>query len=269
MSIDAQFPEELLSLLLDPPSATSQSDTFPEEFQASVRAYLLSWHLIFDSYKNAAYNVRNDYSDHLKSGKYVEPLLDFIFGALVRDRKPGSIKSEFEPSKIRSFDMWVSNDTEPRASEFEWLLVNIYYLTLEFIPSLAKAWYLNCNSRQMKLSVETMTQTAFSPLIIEDNLEAVRLWANEQKVNEDEQELIVKVSQKSREVFAGYEIDDTMMQIVIRLPENYPLEGVTVDCINRVAIPHKTWNDWKMFIQGAITFNVSSTIPHSICFAYL
>jgi hypothetical protein len=49
------------------------------------------------------------------------------------------------------------------------------------------------------------------------------------------------------------------MQIVIRLPPNYPLEGVKVEGINRVAASEKKWTSWLMITQGAITFSVSTT----------
>ena len=48
-----------------------------------------------------------------------------------------------------------------------------------------------------------------------------------------------------------------MMQIVIRLPPNYPLQGVKVEGINRVAASERKWTGWLMNTQGAMTFDVS------------
>jgi hypothetical protein len=47
-----------------------------------------------------------------------------------------------------------------------------------------------------------------------------------------------------------------MMQIAIRLPANYPLEGVKVDGVNRVAVSEKKWTSWLMITRGVITFSV-------------
>jgi len=45
------------------------------------------------------------------------------------------------------------------------------------------------------------------------------------------------------------------MQIVIRLPAVYPLEGVKVEGINRVAVDEKKWTSWMMITQAVITFS--------------
>lgn len=79
---DAQLPEELISLLLDAPSYTSFSDEVLAEFPTSIRGYLLSWLLVFDSYSNASFKVRNDYSEVLKSENLIGPLLTFMFDVL-------------------------------------------------------------------------------------------------------------------------------------------------------------------------------------------
>jgi hypothetical protein len=252
---DAQLREELLSLLLDVPYARNLPDNFRTDFPTSVRAYLLSWHLVYDSYNNASYKVRNDYSDHLKSENCIGPLLEFIFDTFTHASSRNNISS-FDSAMIRSYDMWQATDSESNERHLDWLLANLYYLCLRFTPSLAKSWWVDCKSKQTKLAVETITRKIFSPLVIEETLDEVAKWADEQDVADDEKELIVKISKRSREVFAGYEIDDMMMQIAIRLPETYPLEGVRVDGINRVAVTERKWTSWMRITQGVITFSV-------------
>lgn len=254
-NIDAQLPEELLSLLLDAPSVRKLPDSFREDFSTSVRAYLLSWHLVYDSYGNASYKVRNDYSDHLKSENCIAPLLEFIFDTLADPSSRQNISS-FDSATIQSYNMWQATDSEPNERNLDWLLANLYYLCLRFTPSLAKSWWVDCKSKQKKLAVEAVTRKTFSPLVIEETLDEVAKWAGEQEVTDDEKELIIKISKRSREVFAGYEVDDMMMQIVIRLPETYPLEGVKVDGVNRVAVSEKKWTSWLRITQGVITFSV-------------
>jgi hypothetical protein len=83
-------------------------------------------------------------------------------------------------------------------------------------------------------------------------------WADAQETTDDEKELIIKAAKRSREVYASYEVDDMMMQIVIRMPPNYPLQGVKVEGINRVAASERKWTGWLMNTQGAMTFDVSS-----------
>jgi hypothetical protein len=117
------------------------------EFPTSIRGYLLSWLLVYDSYSNASFKVRNDYSEILKSESYINPLLTFIFDILGHsDGHPMNIAS-FDTSKIRSYDIWDAIDgSESNEKNMHWLLINIYYLCLKYTSSLAKNWWLDCKS---------------------------------------------------------------------------------------------------------------------------
>jgi hypothetical protein len=177
-------------------------------------------------------------------------------------------KARFDAQMIRAYDMWEANDSESNERNMKWLLVNLYHKCLKYTPNLVKMWWVDCKSKQTRIAVESWTERFFSPLVIADTLDEVMKWSEEQESpSDDEKELIVKVSKRSREVLAGYEVDDMMMQIAIRLPATYPLEGVKVDGLNRVAVSEKKWTSWLMITQGVITFSVrlpSSCTPLSL-----
>jgi len=258
---NAQLPEELLSLLLDAPSLNNLPDEVLSTFPSAVRGYLLSWLLVFDSYSTASFKVRSDYSDILKSEKYISPLLEFTFDVLGHSAGHPLSLASFSDERIRSYIPSSSEmDLEDSEHDLHWLLVHLYYLTLKYTPSLAKAHYMDLKSKQTRLAVEAWTSRFFSPLIIADTMTEVLTWAESQEVNEleNEKELIVKVSRKAREVSAGYEVDDTMLQIVIKLPPAYPLDGVKVEGVTRVAVSQQKWTGWLMTTQGAITFSNGS-----------
>jgi hypothetical protein len=219
----------------------------------------LSWHVVFDSYSGASAKVRNDYSDVLKTEKSIGPLLDFIVYALGHSTGEGLNleKTGFTPSKIREYDPWEADSQETNARSMEWSLVNLYYFSLKYVPSLVKNWWLQCKSRQTTLAVEKWTARFFSSLVLEDSLEEVRKWSTDQKLANDEKELLVKISNNTKEIQVGYEVDDMFMQLAIKFPQNYPLEGVQVESINRVAVDSKRWQGWMRTTQGVITFSVS------------
>ncbi|KAG0649365.1 RING-type E3 ubiquitin transferase listerin [Hyphodiscus hymeniophilus] len=255
---DARLPEELLSLLLDAPVFSNYPDDILVDFPTSVRGYLLSWHLVYDAYSSASYKVRSDYSDVLKSENYIEPLLEFVFDALGHSTAHAINldKAHIDAQMIRSYDMWQAADSESNERNMQWLLVNLYYQCLKYTPNLAKTWWVDCKSKQTRIAAESWTDKFFSPLVIADIMDDVMKWAEEQEPPaDDEKELIVKVSKKSREILAGYEVDDMMMQMMIRLPTTYPLEGVKVVGVNRVAVNEKKWASWMMVTQGVITFS--------------
>ena len=256
---DAHLPEELLSLLLDAPSLDKYTDDELSDFPSPIRGYLLSWLLIYSAYHNAPYKIRNDYSEILKSSSYIPPLLSFLFDILGHSAgAPLNLeKHHFSPDRIRTYNLWEGINTETNERNMQWLLIHLYYLSLKFVPSLVKTWWMDCKSKQTRLAVSSWTEKYFSPLLIEDTLEEVQKWAEEQEPANDEKPLLVKASKRSREVFAGYEVDEMQIQIVIRLPEAYPLDGVKVEGVNRVAVSEKKWSSWLMITQGVITFSVS------------
>ncbi|RFU30558.1 hypothetical protein B7463_g5769, partial [Scytalidium lignicola] len=257
---DAKLPEELLSLLLESPSIDEYADEILVTFPTPIRSYLLSWHLVFDSYVNASFKVRNDYTDNLKSGNYLSALLNFLTDVLGHSSgHPLNVdKERFEASMICSYNLELA-EAETDERNMQWLLISLYYLCLKYTPNLVKNWWIECKQKQTRIAVEGWTARFFSPLVIADALDEVTRWAEEQETpSDDDKELQVKVSKKSREIYAGYEIDDTEMKIVIRLPEVYPLEGVKVDGVNRVAVTEKKWMSWLMITQGVITFSNGS-----------
>jgi E3 ubiquitin-protein ligase listerin len=256
--IDAQLPEELLSLLLDAPSLDDIADDALFEFAPSIRGYLLSWLLVYRSYSHASEKVRGDYSTVLKSENYINPLLKFIFEVLgFSINNPIDLK-DFEPSKIRSFNILESEDGDTKEKGMEWLLIHIYWLSLKYTPSLVRAWVSDHASKGTRLYLNGWTTRFFSPLVISDVMDDVQQWAENQETEEDENDLIVKTLKKSREVQVGYEIDDATLQIVVRIPAGYPLENAQFEGVNRVAVTELKWKAWLMNAQGALTLAVST-----------
>jgi hypothetical protein len=248
-------------LLLEAPAIQNFSEEGLAQFPASVRSYLLAWQLVFDSYVNASYKVRNDYTEELKSEQYILPFLNFLFDVLGHSAAhPLSLdRARLGSEQIKLYSLEVA-DTETDEYSMQWQLVHLYYLCLKFTPNLVKNWWIDCKSKQTRIAVEAWTEKYFSPLVILDALDDVATWsAQQESSSEDEKELIVKVSRKSREVYAGCEVDEMQMQIVIRLPAVYPLEGVKVDGVNRVAVSEKKWQSWLMITQGVITFSVGTS----------
>ncbi|KAK5991474.1 E3 ubiquitin-protein ligase listerin [Cladobotryum mycophilum] len=259
---DARLPDELLSLLLDAPTLERFSDEMLAQFPSPIRSYLLSWKLVFDAYSTASYKIRNDFTENLKTDDYMSPLLNFMFDVLGHSAaQPLSLDREhITPENIKDYDIKVA-ESESEEKSMQWLLVHLFYLTLKYIPSLFKSWYINCKSKQTRIAAEAWTARYFSPLIISELLDEVQVWADQQEPPaEDEKELEIKVSRTSKEVTAGYEIDEAHASIVIKVPANYPIETVTVDSRNRVAVNERKWQSWIMTTQGVITFSGGGVI---------
>ena len=256
------MPEELLSLFLDPPTLEKFSDDVLSAFPLSIRGYLLSWKLLFDAYSASSFKIRDDFTEHLKGEGVVDPLLNFTFDVLGHSAAHALHldKEGLGPAQITSYDINIA-DAEPSEKNLHWLLVHLYYLTLKYIPGLFRTWYINCRSKQTRIAVESWTTKYFSPIIVSETLDSVQTWAEQQEPPAaDEQELLVKVSKAAKEVTAGYEVDDAQASIVIKVPGSYPIEGVTVSGVNRVAVNERKWQSWIMTTQGVITFSNGSIV---------
>ncbi|KAK3687829.1 hypothetical protein B0T22DRAFT_139852 [Podospora appendiculata] len=265
---NARLPDELLSLLLDAPTLEAYPDDMLVHFPTPVRSYLLAWHLIFDAYNAAPLKVRRDYTECLKAENYVGSLLEFTFDVLGHSAAhPLNLEKEgLTEDHIRSYNIKLA-DAEPDERNMHWLLVHIFYMVLRHVPGLFKAWFLECRSKQTKVAVEPWMVKYFSPLIISEAMDEVNEWIdNQEPPAADENELVVRVSKTGKEVTAGYEIDEEIASIVIRVPPAYPLESVAVAGIHRVAVSEKKWQSWIMATQGVITFANGSITDGLVAF---
>ncbi|KAK0643798.1 hypothetical protein B0T16DRAFT_355478 [Cercophora newfieldiana] len=259
---NASLPDELLSLLLDAPTLEMYPEEVLVQFPPPVRSYLLAWHLIFDTYSKAPFKLQNDYSESLKKQNFVEPLLNFMFDVLGHSagHPLNPDKEGFTRDFIRSYDMKIAN-SESDERNMHWLLIHLLFLTLKHIPGLFRMWFLDCRSKQTKVALEPWLVRYFSPLIISDVLDEVVKWAEKQEVtDDDEKELVVKVSRAAHEVTAGYEVDEEVAAIVIRIPSAFPLATCEVASAKRVAVSEEKWKNWLMSTQGVIRFGNGGVI---------
>ncbi|KAK8106430.1 uncharacterized protein PG998_003103 [Apiospora kogelbergensis] len=264
----AKLPDELLSLLLEAPTLDAYSDEALARFPTPIRSYLLSWHLVFDAFQAASFKLRSDYADILKSENYIGPLMEFTFDVLGHSAAHGLNldKENLTADHITSYDIKLA-ETELEEKNMQWLLVHLFYLVLKYVPGLFKAWYIDCRSKQTKIAVESWVAKYFSPIIVSETLDDVTKWAESQEAPaDDEKELIVRVSRAAKEITVGYEVDEHEASIAIRVPPAFPLDGVAVGTVNRLAVSEKKWQAWILATQGVITFSGGSIVDGLLAF---
>ncbi|KAK3988385.1 E3 ubiquitin-protein ligase listerin [Cladorrhinum sp. PSN332] len=263
----ANLPEELLSLLLNAPNPDEYTDEDLSQFPAPIRSYLLAWHLVFDTYSKASYRVRTDYTENLKQGNHLGPLLGFLSDVLghALARALDLDKEGFSPEHIRSYSIDLA-ESEPAERDMNWLLIHLFYLVLKYVPGLFKAWYLDCPSKQTKNTMQSWMGKFFSPLIISDELDEVVGWSSNQEPGEDVEELTIKVNKYQREVTAAYPVDDDTAIISFIVPQSYPLDPVEVIGVKRVAVREDNWQSWLKRIKAVIMFGNSSLVDGLMAF---
>ncbi|KAK4150086.1 hypothetical protein C8A00DRAFT_37319 [Chaetomidium leptoderma] len=264
----ANLPDELLSLLLNAPNPDDYTDEDLSQFPIAIRSYLLAWHLVFDAYSKASFRIRSDYTDNLKGGQHLDPLLRFLVDVLghALARALDLDREGFTAEHIRSYSIDLA-DSEPAERGMNWLLIHLFYLILKYIPGLFKMWYLECPSKQTKNTVQVWMQRFFSPLIIADALDEVVEWSLKQEQGDaDTQEILVKVSKSSREITAGYPVDDDAATISLHVPKSYPLDPVDVVSVKRVAVKEDKWQSWLKATKAVIMFGNCSLVDGLMAF---
>ncbi|KAG9954461.1 hypothetical protein KCU85_g281, partial [Aureobasidium melanogenum] len=257
----AKLPEELLSLLLAPPTLDSLADaSFRTGIPHELQAYLYSWQLVFDHFANASYQVKSDYVEALREGEYLGHLLELTWELLGHVRGRPVDVSKYD---IRKFDyLDQTGDLEGLSPDkrMHWLLAHLYYQSLMHVPSLTKSQFLAIKSRQTGLAVESWTAKYIAPLLVSASLDSVAQWADSVKNDPDYEGWTVKVSPRSREVHFSYLVDEQTMAIVLRLPETYPLASARIEGLNRVAADERKWQSWLRNAQGVIQFSNGNLI---------
>jgi hypothetical protein len=153
----ARLPEELLSLIIDAPTVAALAEAnFDRSIPLPLRGYLLSWLLVFDHLENSSFKVKNDYIDHIKEGEYLPGLLNFTFDFLGHAHN--------KPADVSKLDITTYEpDIEPPKRDLQWLLTHLYFLCLRHIPSLTKAWFIDCKSRAIVVTLEPWTEKFVRP----------------------------------------------------------------------------------------------------------
>lgn len=72
---------------------------------------------------------------------------------------------------------------------------------------------------------------------------------------EDEQ-TSVKVNTMANEVKVVYVVDEESMEILVKIPVQYPLQPVEVLDIRKVGVPEAMWRAWLLSIQHTIATQV-------------
>ncbi|KAF2124162.1 RING zinc finger protein-like protein [Dothidotthia symphoricarpi CBS 119687] len=248
----ARLPEELLSLIIDAPTVAALAEVnFDRSIPLQLRGYLLSWLLVFDHLEHASFKVKNDYVEHIKEGDYLPGLLNFTFDFLGHAHN--------KPVDVSKLDITTYEpDVEPPKRDVQWLLTHLYFLCLRHVPSLTKAWFIDCKSRATVVTLEPWTEKFISPPVIAAALHSVTTWSDAQSATDTDSPFAVKVAPRAREITALYTVDEQTMSMRISLPPAFPLQNAHVESLNRVAVNEQKWQSWLRTSLGAITiFNGS------------
>jgi hypothetical protein len=142
---------------------------------------------------------------------------------------------------------------------------HMFFRTVRALPTAVRMWWSDDCDRRSALLIEKHVAATVTPLLLQQEIRCIALarsaeGGGEAGEDDEERELSVRGSRVSREVTASYRRDECTLEMVIRLPPNYPLRMVEVECTNRVGVTEKRWRLWVLQILQLLSSQDGSVL---------
>uniref|UniRef100_A0A3P8U663 E3 ubiquitin-protein ligase listerin n=1 Tax=Amphiprion percula TaxID=161767 RepID=A0A3P8U663_AMPPE len=180
-----------------------------------ILGYLLSWKLLLTFFKSSPSHLRAHYAQYLKRSCSLNKLLLHLFKLMPEN-----------PSIPTDGVEW----------ELPHLACSVYYSTVQDLPAMVRL-----------AAVEKFTIKYVSPVLSAQEISSVH--TSTQMFDS----MTVKARSAAREVIATYSVDDIFIELVIQLPQNYPLGSITVESGRRVGVAVQQWRNWMLQLSTYLT----------------
>lgn len=264
---EARLPHMLVKEVSDPDFHLDEA-LEDGKYSEAVR-YLWSWLLIFDYFKDTTYSMKADYINQLKTDDAVEKLLHTVFNCVnVADTsivnkfvtKPLEKNAKATPSMtlLQTYKIFEGCVGELMEFEMQFLLVHLYYLSFQYLGSLVQHWFNDIRDLQLKQQVQSFSVRLVSPILISKMLDEVDQAKG--KLTERDDNLTIKVSKVANEIKSVYLIDEQNMEMVVKIPDTFPLSNVTVEGPMRLGVKENQWKAWLLASQRVVSLTNGSII---------
>ncbi|XP_029375835.1 E3 ubiquitin-protein ligase listerin [Echeneis naucrates] len=210
-----------------------------------ILGYLLAWKLLLTFFKSSPSHLRAHYAQYLKRSCSLSKLLLHLFKLMPENPiYPGQ---GAETKETKTF-FTESLSLAPDKSEWELshLACSVYYSTVQDLPAMVRLWW-NSQEKRVSAAVEKFTIKYVSPVLSAQEISSVH--SSTQMFDS----MTVKARSAAREVIATYSVDDIFIELVIQLPQNYPLGSITVESGRRVGVAVQQWRNWMLQLSTYLT----------------
>uniref|UniRef100_A0A673YU46 E3 ubiquitin-protein ligase listerin n=1 Tax=Salmo trutta TaxID=8032 RepID=A0A673YU46_SALTR len=217
-----------------------------------ILAYLLAWKLLLSFFKASPSHLRVQYSLYLKrlTCKSLHKLLLHLFRLMPEN--PAYIGQGAEPVSKETktfFTESLSLDVNKSSGiqyELSHLACCVYYSAVQDLPAMVRLWWTS-QEKRVSHTVDKFTGRFVSPVLSAQEISSVH--ASTQTFDS----MTVKARSAAREVIATYSVDDIFIELVIQLPQNYPLGSITVESGRRVGVAVQQWRNWMLQLSTYLT----------------
>lgn len=229
--------------------------------------YLWSWVLLFGHLKDTTYSMKADYINQIKADGAIESLLNTIFSVV--DASDNSFLKKLVVTPLGKQDKatpencliqnYVTKDGcvgEDLDFEVHFALVHVYFLSFQYLGSFVQQWFNEIRDLQLKKLVERFSVRYVSPILISKMLAEVDIQKT--KLTERDENLTIKVNKVTNEIRSVYIIDEQTMEMVVKIPETFPLSNVIVEGPVRLGVKETQWKAWLLASQRVISLTNGS-----------
>ncbi|KAM5179944.1 E3 ubiquitin-protein ligase listerin [Mantella aurantiaca] len=220
-----------------------------EEF-CFVLGYLLTWKLILTFFKAASSQLRALYSQYLRQTKSLNKLLYNLFKLMPHTPVLPGQSSDASCKDSKTFFTEELTLNVKDSSILQWeiphLACSVYHMTLKDLPAMVRLWWNGCEKRIFSV-VDKFTTKYVSGVLSSQEISSVQ--ASTQVFDG----MTVKARSATREVIATYSIDDICIELIIQLPQNYPLGSIAVESGRRVGVAVQQWRNWMLQLNTYLT----------------
>ncbi|GJN13843.1 hypothetical protein PR202_gb00591 [Eleusine coracana subsp. coracana] len=135
---------------------------------------------------------------------------------------------------------------------------SLYGMMIRLLPSFVRTWFTTLKDRSLSYAIESFTRQWCSPPLLQDEFSQVKdsIYADE--------DFSVSVNRSAYEIVATYKKEETGIDLVIRLPNCYPLRHVDVDCTRSLGISEVKCRKWLLSLTSFV-HNQNGAIAEAIC----
>ena len=200
----------------------------------AAMGYLLTWRVVLKLVSEAGQELRPRYSEFLRIRGHLDQLLDLLFRLLPSSPlpTPDYFCPQLDPSSCPP-------------SELEQLAGSCWVAVCRHLPALARQWWQE-RDKQAGAAVEKLTSAIVTPLLWREETKAIETAAASDNMS-------LRVRDSVREVVATYSIDEGSMELVVSLPANHPLGGLSVESGKRVGVDTGQWRKWMLQLTTFLT----------------
>lgn len=210
--------------------------------------YLLTWKLQLHFLRTASSELRAHYLRYLDTLNLITVLLDDLFSLIPETLVTAYQCRKDELSTVNiAFKKKLSCTSAPSADK---LLQNVACLmfeeALETIPAVVRQWWRK-QDRAFASFIDNFTKLFISPILCSKEIQNIL------NLDMNLENIVIRARSTSREIVAVYTMDDISIEMIIALPDNYPLGSINVRSEQRKGISSSISKKWllqlNLFLQ--------------------